>query len=103
MVRPTASAKAPLPSASIVSASPALAFLLHAPITKATLTAVQTISSTPFALRSAALSTKPGRCLAEQVGVQAPGTEKSATWGEEERRVGKACVSTCRTRWEAYP
>ena len=40
---------------------------------------VQTISSTPLAFSSAALSTKPGRCLAEQVGVKAPGTEKSAT------------------------
>src|SRR3546814_17636877 len=78
MVRPTASAKAPLPSASIVTAAPALAFLLHAPITKASLTAVQTISSTPFALISSALSKKPGRCFGKQGGVKAQGTEMSA-------------------------
>jgi hypothetical protein len=36
--------------------------------------------STPFPLRSPARSTKPGRCFASQVGVNAPGTEKSTTF-----------------------
>src|SRR3546814_19542024 len=74
----------------------ACAPLPHAPMTKASLTAVQAISSMPFAFSSSALSTKPGRCLAEQVGVKAPGTEKSATLRplkrSEESRVGKECV-----------
>src|SRR5690606_23204660 len=54
--------------------------LFQAPKTKASLTAVATISSTPFAFSSPAFSTKPGRCLAEQVGVKAPGTENRATF-----------------------
>ena len=49
------------------------------PITNASLTAVQAISSMPLAFSSPAFWTKPGRCLAEQVGVNAPGTENSAT------------------------
>src|SRR5690349_25010969 len=36
--------------------------------------------STPFFLSSAAFSTKPGRCLAEQVGVKAPGRPNSTTF-----------------------
>jgi len=49
-------------------------------MTKASLTARQAITSTPFFLISAAFSTKPGRCLAEQVGVKAPGTANSTTF-----------------------
>ena len=40
---------------------------------------MQATSSTPFAFSASILSTKPGRWRAEQVGVKAPGTEKSAT------------------------
>ena len=48
-------------------------------MTKASLTEVQAISSTPFAASASRFSTKPGRWRAEQVGVKAPGTAKSAT------------------------
>jgi hypothetical protein len=48
-------------------------------ITKTSLTETQAIVSTPLAFSSAAFSLKPGRCLAEQVGVKAPGTANSAT------------------------
>src|SRR3546814_1074603 len=41
---------------------------------------MQAMGSTPLALNSAAFCTKPGRCLAEQVGVKAPGTENSTTF-----------------------
>ena len=68
-----------LPLAGFVTLSFAPDCFAQAPMTKASLTAVQAISSTPFAFSSDALSTKPGRCFAEQVGVNAPGTEKSAT------------------------
>ena len=36
--------------------------------------------STPRALSLSAFCTNPGRCFAEQVGVNAPGTEKSTTF-----------------------
>ena len=48
-------------------------------MTKASLTDRQTIASTPLALRASAASTKPGRCLAEHVGVKAPGSPNRAT------------------------
>src|SRR5260370_25478068 len=50
----------------------------HAPITKASLTDRHQISSTPAALKASACSTKPGTCLAEQVGGNAPGTDQTA-------------------------
>src|SRR3546814_16961066 len=34
----------------------------------------------------------------EALGIDQPGVDRS-----EERRVGKACVSTCRSRWSPYP
>src|SRR5690348_15521000 len=49
-------------------------------MTKASLTERQAIVSTPFPLMSPAFCTKPGRCLAEQVGVKAPGSAKSTTF-----------------------
>src|SRR6185437_10207133 len=49
-------------------------------MTKASLTDRQAITSTPLPLISAARCLKPGRCLAEQVGVNAPGSAKSATF-----------------------
>src|SRR3546814_8313334 len=91
MVRPTACANSPLPSASIVTLPSALADLPQAPMTKASLTAVQAISSTPLPFSSSAFSTKPGRWRAEQVGVKAPGTENSATV----RPAKKSSEATC--------
>jgi hypothetical protein len=73
-------ANSPLPSASIVTLPCAPPLSDQALSTKASLTAVQAISSIPFAFSSSALSTNPGRCLAEHVGVKAPGTENSATF-----------------------
>src|ERR1044072_2479615 len=75
---PSALGKSPLPSASIVTLPATPLALPQAVITKASLAAVQAISSIPLARISSDFSTKPGRCLAEQVGVKAPGTEKSA-------------------------
>ena len=49
-------------------------------ITNASFTDRQAIVATPLLLMSAAFSTKPGRCLASQVGVNAPGTENSTTF-----------------------
>src|SRR5271165_5847013 len=67
-------AKSPLPSARKVTVSRAPLALAHAWRTKTSFTDVQAIRSTPFALKSAACCTKPGRCLTWQVGVNAPGT-----------------------------
>src|SRR3546814_10387092 len=36
------------------------------------------------------------------VRVQRPGFPKNANRRSEERRVGKECVSTCRSRWSPY-
>src|SRR4029453_413153 len=60
-------------------ASPTPAYLPQPFMTKTSLTAMHTILSTPLPRSAAALSTKPGRCLASQVGVNAPGTENSTT------------------------
>src|SRR5258706_11565176 len=48
-------------------------------MTAASFTAVQATASIPFALNASALLAKLGRCLAEQVEVNAPGTANSAT------------------------
>src|SRR3546814_6134345 len=37
-------------------------------------------------------------CLLEGIDWRNP----QATWRSEERRVGKECVSTCRSRWSTY-
>src|ERR1700684_2200792 len=76
---PSALAYSPLPSASIRILSPTLLDLPHAFMTNTSLTAVHAMVSTPFALILSASSTKPGKCLASQVGVNAPGTEKNTT------------------------
>ena len=47
--------------------------------TKTSLTAVTTTASTPLALISSTLATKPGMWLRWQVGVKAPGTAKRTT------------------------
>src|SRR5476649_1972155 len=49
-------------------------------MTKASLTEMQAMVSTPFALNLSASATKPGTCLAEQVGVKAPGSAKATTF-----------------------
>src|ERR1700722_19437361 len=48
-------------------------------MTNASLTETQQISSIPAATNFSAFSTKPGTCLAEQVGVNAPGNPKITT------------------------
>ena len=49
-------------------------------MTNTSFTAMQATVSMPFALKSAACWTKPGRWRASQVGVKAPGTENSTTF-----------------------
>src|SRR5262245_9560874 len=79
MVRPTALENSALPPASIITLSPVFWSLPQASITNASLTDRQAIVSTPLALSAPALCTNPGRCLAEQVGVKAPGRANSTT------------------------
>src|SRR4030095_11724582 len=64
----------------ISTLSQTLECLPQAPMTNTSLTAMQAMVSTPLALSSAAFSTKPGRCLASQVGGNAPGTENNTTF-----------------------
>src|SRR3546814_17934831 len=76
-------------------------------VTKASFTAMQAIVSMPLALSPSAFCAKPGRCLAEQVGlgqlnVVRIGCDFVNDNRSEERRVGKECVSTCRSRWSPY-
>src|SRR6185503_4691105 len=52
--------------------------LPHAPMTNASLTDRHQISSTFLSLNLAASCTKPGKCFAEHVGVNAPGSPKIA-------------------------
>ena len=72
-----------LPSAhmSTLSATPCAA--PQASITNASFTDRHTTRSTPLAASAPALSTKPGRWLLLQVGVKAPGTANSTTWGQQ--------------------
>src|SRR5215469_13318259 len=85
MVRPTALVKSPLPSASIITLSSTFWSLPQASMTKASLTERQAMASTPLALIAWKLFTKPGTCLAEQVGVKAPGSANSATFLPEKK------------------
>ena len=80
MVRPMALVNSPLPSPSIMTLSSAFWSLPQAPITKASLTEMQAMVSTPFALNLSASATNPGTCFAEQVGVNAPGSAKATTF-----------------------
>src|SRR5580658_10415547 len=77
--RPTALVKSPLPSASIRISLPTPWFSPQAFITNTSLTLTQAMVSTPLDFSSAACSLKLGRCLAEQVGVKAPGTANRPT------------------------
>src|ERR1700754_386272 len=77
--RPMARVKSALPSASIRMSSPTAWSSAQARMTKASLTEMQAITSIPLALIACACCLKPGRCLAEQVGVKAPGTANRAT------------------------
>src|ERR1700761_3322881 len=78
--RPIALVKSPLPSASIRMSVPTPWFSPQAFITNTSLTETQAMVSTPLALKSATCCLKLGRCLAEQVGVKAPGSANSATF-----------------------
>src|SRR5690606_35918384 len=78
--RPRARVYSQLPSASISTLPSADALLPHADMTKASFTARHAIVSTPLALIASAFSTKPGKCFAEQVGVNAPGTANNTTF-----------------------
>src|ERR1700733_8112083 len=49
-------------------------------MTNASLTAIQAMVSTPLALIASAFCTKPGKCRALQVGVNAPGTANNTTF-----------------------
>src|SRR5688500_11297764 len=49
-------------------------------MTNTSFTAMQAMVSMPFALKLSMLPMNPGRCFASQVGVNAPGTEKSTTF-----------------------
>src|SRR3546814_16957559 len=50
--------------------------------------------------------TAPARSSRSQAGVvlagRAAGRSSIGKWRSEERRVGKECVSTCRSRWSQY-
>jgi len=76
---PTAIVKSAFPSDSIVMDRRSSCALPQASITAASFTAIQTISSMPFALIASAFFTNPGKCRAEQVWVKAPGTAKRTT------------------------
>src|SRR5690606_24445705 len=78
--RPRASVKSALPSASIMTLSPAPWSQPQASITKTSLTDPRAMLSTPLARMASACWMKPGRCLAEQVGVKAPGRAKTTTF-----------------------
>src|SRR3546814_3922748 len=43
-----------------------------------------------------------GPCTPLQIGTDRPVYKKTASGRSEERRVGKECVSTCRSRWSPY-
>src|ERR1700690_2238254 len=78
--RPIALANLAEPSASITILPSVPELLPQAPMTNASLTAMQAMVSTPFALIASAFCTNPGKCLALQVGVKAPGTANSTTF-----------------------
>src|SRR6185437_15152184 len=80
MLRPMALVNSAPPSPSIITLSPAFWSLPQAPITNASLTEMQAMVSTPLALILSNDVTKPGTCLAEQVGVKAPGRAKATTF-----------------------
>src|SRR3546814_13543419 len=56
----------------------------------------------PSGFSSAVNKGRPGAWRAERV-VGAPSGTNAVVQRSEERRVGKACVSTCRSRWSPYP
>ncbi len=54
--------------------------LPHSSITNGSLTEMQTIESIPWSAKTGASSLKRGRCVDEQVGVNAPGSENTTTF-----------------------
>src|SRR4030095_1904161 len=82
--------------------SPTFECLPQAFITNTSFTAMQAMGSTPFAFTPSAFWTKPGRCLAEHVGVNAPGTENSTTFLPLNRssvETGSGPFAPLRTNW----
>uniref|UniRef100_A0A2P2MAK4 Uncharacterized protein MANES_09G059900 n=1 Tax=Rhizophora mucronata TaxID=61149 RepID=A0A2P2MAK4_RHIMU len=64
-------------------------------MTNASLTDMQAMVPIPLALSSADLSTNPGRCFWEQVGVNAPGTAKRIDFLPDVRAdTGVVCSSS---------
>src|SRR3546814_13145929 len=68
------------------------------------------VISTPVSIVAAlAASARSGVLIKGGAYVEAPGRttaiamDKTGTIRSEERRVGKECVSTCRSRWPPYP
>src|SRR3546814_5200076 len=50
------------------------------------------------------LRSDPGAVFDREVVIDASRVRPTVTWGRsEERRVGKECVSKCRSRWSPYP
>ena len=58
---------------------------------------MQAMASTPFSLISAACWIKPGRCLAEQVGVNAPGKRE-----HDHLLAGEQLVGFHRLGWPSF-
>jgi hypothetical protein len=81
---PMALVKSPFPSDNKSTSSLILRFSFQAFMTKASLTEMKSMVLTPLALSYLDLTTKPGRCFWEQVGVKASGTAKrmafSCSW-----------------------
>src|SRR5512142_2264444 len=80
LVRSMALVNSAPPSPSITTLSPAFWSLPQAPMTNASLTEMQAMVSTPLPLILSNEPTNPGTCLAEQVGVKAPGRAKATTF-----------------------
>src|SRR5690606_20444640 len=75
---PMPSVKSPLPSGSSVMLADSWS-LAHSFITNVSLTETHTMLSTPASRKAGASSLKRGRWVDEQVGVNAPGREKTTT------------------------
>src|SRR3546814_4422978 len=67
----------------------------------ALVTGVQTCGSSDL-LRLAEKSNRPTKCGKTFSPALSPRHPASVTIRSEERRVGKECVSTCRSRWSPY-
>src|SRR3546814_15595432 len=68
----------------------------------ALVTGVQTCALPISALRSRLLRGRPLNSVIQQPSALSLSKGESADVRSEERRVGKECVSTCRSRWSPY-